>query len=82
MLRFLLRGTLGLLALAGALYAMFLVRLGNYTLYDHLGRIAHTEPAQELGGALTRVWHQLLAKVPAFGNESAAVGKREPLAKR
>jgi hypothetical protein len=41
-----------MLALAALLYCMFFVPIGERTLYAHLSRIASTEEAQELVGAV------------------------------
>ena len=52
MLRALLRLTLQMLALAALLYFVFFVPVGERTLYAHLSRIASTDEAQELLGAV------------------------------
>lgn len=52
MLRALLRLTVQMLALAALLYFVFFVPVGERTLYAHLARIASTDEAQELLGAV------------------------------
>jgi hypothetical protein len=51
-LRALLRLTMQMLALAALLYFAFFVPVGERTLYAHLSRIASTDEAQELLGAV------------------------------
>ena len=52
MLRALLRLTVQMFALSALLYCAFFVPLGERTLYAHLTRIAATDEARELLGAV------------------------------
>jgi len=58
MLSFLLKASAQCLLLAATLYGIFFLPVGERTLYEHVARIAATDPAQELGsevgGALSR----------------------------
>lgn len=51
-LRALLRLTVQMLTLSALLYCAFFVPIGDRTLYAHLSRIAATDEAKELLGAV------------------------------
>jgi hypothetical protein len=51
--RGLLRLSAKLIVGAGLLYAVFFVKLGAFTLYEHAARIVATPEAQELGAGVS-----------------------------
>jgi hypothetical protein len=55
MIGFFLRAAVRMLVLAGVLYGTFFVPIGPRTLYGHLTRIAGTQEAHELFGAVSTV---------------------------
>jgi hypothetical protein len=50
---FLLRAAVRMLVLAAVLYGTFFIPIGPRTLYGHLSRIASTQEAHELFGAVS-----------------------------
>jgi hypothetical protein len=70
MIGFLLRATVGTIALALLAYTVVAVPLGRRTLYEHSVQIFHTKPAQELAEDLRGAAADVVARVSAKPAES------------
>lgn len=54
---------LGLIGLGTLVYVFFTVPIGSRTAYEHVRRIAATEPAQELGREVERTSQEVTKQV-------------------